>query len=347
MLFVSEFFVISWTFQKSTMAYDIFISYRRRGAGAGVAGELQAKLENRGYKVFLDVDEIASGHFPSQIRQAIAECRDFILVLAPGTLDRCVEEGDWVRCEIEEAERLGKNIVGVALSGFVMPPKETLPPSLQDLPLRQVFLWTHEYRVASFAKIEENLVSTIVKKKKKRVIGMAMASVALLVLLGAIVFFIMKQSLSLPDEGHASQPGMNQTEAMLSYESRVDRIRTMTRDLPTSDEVKMNFQQYVSSQDFFEDLMVSIAECDTLIMLKNEYGDAITNTFDVEATRHSLMILREAFLDGFLADITAMLQLDYDDYARDDLKMAKILALPADKQKLDSIESVINNLSTR
>ena len=26
------------------MAYDIFISYRRKGAGFGVAGELQAKL---------------------------------------------------------------------------------------------------------------------------------------------------------------------------------------------------------------------------------------------------------------------------------------------------------------
>ena len=32
------------------MSYDIFISYRRKGAGAGVAGELQAKLENLGHK---------------------------------------------------------------------------------------------------------------------------------------------------------------------------------------------------------------------------------------------------------------------------------------------------------
>ena len=39
------------------MAYDVFISYRRKGAGAGVAGELQSKLENLGYNVFLDVDE--------------------------------------------------------------------------------------------------------------------------------------------------------------------------------------------------------------------------------------------------------------------------------------------------
>ena len=76
------------------MAYDVFISYRRKGAGAGVAGELQAKLEQRGYKVFLDVDNIGSGAFPAQIENAIKECRDFLLILSPGMLDRCSDEND-------------------------------------------------------------------------------------------------------------------------------------------------------------------------------------------------------------------------------------------------------------
>lgn len=97
------------------MAYDIFISYRRKGAGAGVAGELQSKLENLGYKVFLDVDKIGSGQFPDQIKHAIEECKDFLLVLSPGTLDRCVDEEDWVRREITMAMEFGKNIVGVGL----------------------------------------------------------------------------------------------------------------------------------------------------------------------------------------------------------------------------------------
>ena len=64
------------------MAYDVFISYRRKGAGAGVAGELQSKLENLGYNVFLDVDEIGSGQFPTQIKHAIEQCKDFLLVLS-------------------------------------------------------------------------------------------------------------------------------------------------------------------------------------------------------------------------------------------------------------------------
>ena len=58
------------------MTYDIFISYRRKGAGAGVAGELQAKLENLGYKVFLDVDEIGSGQFPVQNKDNICVKKD-------------------------------------------------------------------------------------------------------------------------------------------------------------------------------------------------------------------------------------------------------------------------------
>ena len=90
------------------MGYDIFISYRRKGAGAGVAGELQAKLENLGYKVFLDVDEIGSGQFPDQIENAIASCRDFIFVLSPGALDRCSDEEDWVRREIIQAQSQDK-----------------------------------------------------------------------------------------------------------------------------------------------------------------------------------------------------------------------------------------------
>ena len=136
------------------MAYDIFISYRRKGAGAGVAGELQAKLENLGYKVFLDVDEIGSGQFPEQIERAISECKDFILVLSPGTLDRCVEEEDWVRREILQAQNQNKNIIGVGLPGFFMPEAESLPEPLKPMTTIQVFSWTHEYRTAVARAIE-------------------------------------------------------------------------------------------------------------------------------------------------------------------------------------------------
>ena len=328
------------------MAYDIFISYRRRGAGAGVAGELQAKLENRGYKVFLDVDEIASGLFPTQIQQAIAECKDFILVLAPGTLDHCVEPGDWVRREIEEAERLGKNIVGVALQGFVMPAPGSLPPSLHDLSLRQIFLWTHEYRTASFTKIEENLVSTKMKKKRKHVTKTVLLSLALVAMLATLLFYVLKKSPAVPNENNVVQPLPAQTEEVRSFKSHVEKAQALTHDLPIVDEVEANFQQYVSRKESFEKLMAGIAEYDTAQMLKKEYVEVITDTFDVDVKREALLDLRKAFLTGFVNDIEAMLLVNYTDYAQEDLKMARILAFPADKPKLDSLESFITKKST-
>lgn len=326
------------------MAYDIFISYRRKGAGAGVAGEIQAKLENRGFKVFLDVDEIGSGRFPDQIKLAIEECRDFILVLAPGTLDRCVEEGDWVRREIEEAEQLGKNIVGVALPGFNMPSSDSLPSSMCDIPTRQVFLWTHEYRVASFEKIVENLVSTREKNKKNHRIRVALLSLALLAAIG-ISFFVFRNSLVESSNNEEKRVSPAQVEAARSFNSHVKKAQALTRDLPNAEEVKSNFQQYVSYKESFDKLMAGIAEYDSALLLKEEYGEAIVDSFDVNGNREVLSGIRKALLDGFITDVDAMLQVNYIEYAREDLKMARILALPADKPELDSLESVITKLS--
>lgn len=326
------------------MAYDIFISYRRKGAGAGVAGEMQAKLENRGFKVFLDVDEIGSGRFPDQIKQAIEECRDFILVLAPGTLDRCVEEGDWVRREIEEAEQLGKNIVGVALPGFNMPTSDSLPSSLRDIPTRQVFLWTHEYRVASFEKIVENLVSTREKNKKNHRIRVALISLALMAAI-VISFFVFRNSLVEPSNNEEKRVSPAQVEAVQSFNSHVKKAQALTHGLPNAEEVKSNFQQYVTYKESFDKLMAGIAEYDSALLLKEEYGEAIVDSFDVNGNREVLSDIRKALLDGFITDVDAMLQVNYIEYAREDLKMARILALPADKPKLDSLESVITKLS--
>ena len=305
---------------------------------------MQAKLENRGFKVFLDVDEIGSGRFPDQIKQAIEECRDFILVLAPGTLDRCVEEGDWVRREIEEAEQLGKNIVGVALPGFNMPSSDSLPSSMRDIPTRQVFLWTHEYRVASFEKIVENLVSTREKNKKNHRIRVALLSLALLVAIG-ISFFVFRNSLVESSNNEEKRVSPAQVEAARSFNSHVKKAQALTRDLPNAEEVKSNFQQYVSYKESFDKLMAGIAEYDSALLLKEEYGEAIVDSFDVKGNREVLSDIRKALLNGFITDVDAMLQVNYIEYAREDLKMARILALPADKPELDSLESVITKLS--
>lgn len=111
---------------------DIFISYRRDG-GEFLASLLYQRLNSDGYSVFLDVESLRSGKFNEQLYQVIEACTDFLLILPPKGLDRCVHPDDWVRLEIERAVDLGKNIVPVMMRGFTWP--ETLPEKLRDLPL--------------------------------------------------------------------------------------------------------------------------------------------------------------------------------------------------------------------
>ena len=80
--------------------YDIFISYRRVG-GADFARQMQLALKNKGYSVFLDFDELKDGVFDRRIEAAIKSSKVFIFILSPHALDRCKNEEDWVRKEIE------------------------------------------------------------------------------------------------------------------------------------------------------------------------------------------------------------------------------------------------------
>ncbi len=92
--------------------YDIFISYRRDG-GAQYARILQLMLIQRGYKVFLDYDELTDGVFSEKIKAAIKDASVFMLVLSKGALLRCANDGDWVRQEITLAIEQNKHIVPI------------------------------------------------------------------------------------------------------------------------------------------------------------------------------------------------------------------------------------------
>lgn len=322
------------------MAYDIFISYRRKGAGAGVAGELQAKLENLGYKVFLDVDEIGSGRFPEQIERAIAECKDFILVLSPGTLDRCVEEEDWVRREIIQALTQNKNIIGVGLPGFLMPEAESLPSPLKPMATIQVFSWTHEYRMASFAKIAENLVSTQLKKKKNHQLRLYFLSALLIVVVAVVMVAVTKKPSDI--EGKTEQSRIEE-----QFEYHVKKANELTRDLPEPTEFKESISQMVLNEEPFERLMRGIAECDSALMLKEQYGDKVVDTYDVDNKKNNLHSLRESYLKTIKDDVKGLLD-GYDlldenlaKFANQDMEIADILALPTEKHMVDSIKEVI------
>lgn len=94
------------------MSYDIFISYRRAG-GKELARPLKSELERRGYRVFLDFDELKDGIFDRRIMAAIESSPIFMVVLSPHALDRCADADDWVRREIEYALEHDRHVIPV------------------------------------------------------------------------------------------------------------------------------------------------------------------------------------------------------------------------------------------
>ena len=80
--------------------YDIFISYRRVG-GADFARQMQLALKTKGYDGFVDFDELKDGVFDCRIEAASKSSKVCLFILSPHALNRCKNEEDWVRKEIE------------------------------------------------------------------------------------------------------------------------------------------------------------------------------------------------------------------------------------------------------
>lgn len=95
----------------------VFISYRRKVSWAFARLVFDDLVRHR-YDVFMDVETLDSGTFDTIILNQIAARAHFLVVLAPGSLERCNEPGDWLRREIEHAMDLQRNIVPVLIDGF-------------------------------------------------------------------------------------------------------------------------------------------------------------------------------------------------------------------------------------
>ncbi len=115
------------------MKYDIFISYRRDG-GEAMAVLLHDRLQAKGYRVFIDIESLNSGHFNTQLLDVIEECNDVVVILSPNALDRCMNEGDWLRTEVSYALEHKKNVIPFMLRGFEFP--EELPEDIVALSMQ-------------------------------------------------------------------------------------------------------------------------------------------------------------------------------------------------------------------
>lgn len=137
--------------------YDIFISYRRDG-GFETADAIAQRLGNAGYRVFFDLESLRSGKFNIQLYKVIDNCKDFVVILPKGGLDRCENEDDWVRLEVARAIKANKNIIPVMLRGFDFP--KTLPEDIDELRFYQgVEAGNPNFFIASVEKLKGLLAS--------------------------------------------------------------------------------------------------------------------------------------------------------------------------------------------
>ena len=170
---------------KKRIKYDIFISYRRDG-GESTAKILRDKLSELGYQVFFDVESLRSGDFNTKLYSVIEECEDFLLILSPGALNRCQNEDDWVRLEIEHALKSGKNVIPVMLRGFSFP--EKLPDSIEPLRYKNGVESNYQFFDAFIEKLRLFLRSkpAIGRRMRNRPLGKGiLAAFLAMALLGA------------------------------------------------------------------------------------------------------------------------------------------------------------------
>ena len=160
----------------------IFISYRR-DSGAAAARLVREALCRRRLPVFMDVEDMRSGQYSEILGSQVRACSDFILVLTRGSLERCLQEGDWVTREVAEALRFRKNIVPVSFEEVQWP--EYLPPEMAELRNFQVCKLSNEYFTASTERLIECLQT---KPPPVRPFVIAAGIVALFVALVALAF---------------------------------------------------------------------------------------------------------------------------------------------------------------
>ena len=194
--------------------YDIFISYRRKG-GWDTANALYTRLRyEKGYQVFLDVDEMRAGDFNAQLYTHIEQCKDFLVVLSPEghdengsayphCLTRCNDSGDWFRKEIMHAKQTEKNIIPIMLRGFNFP--EIMPDNMEWLKTMEGIQASPETFSSMLFNLSQRLLLSEPKKTRKSLyagIGAVFSTAAILILL----FFTLPKLTGTPR--HSQPPAV-------------------------------------------------------------------------------------------------------------------------------------------
>ena len=145
--------------------YDVYMCYRWQG-GSQLASLIKVHLEVQGISVFMDVFGLRGGNFEDAIVSTLTKSRNVVLVLTPGSLDRCKGDTriqDWLHREIVCAVDSKINIVPVVDPGFKWPGEGELPSDIRNVSKMNGVSWSHEFQDASVNRLIEFLKLPVVR----------------------------------------------------------------------------------------------------------------------------------------------------------------------------------------
>ena len=141
---------------------DIFISYRNDGSGNQFAHRLCQDLESHGYSVYFNPNEERANSFPERLKHAVADCKDFLLILSLDCLEQLKRNDpiDWVREELLTAKECGKHIIPILLDSVKMPKDASeMPEQLRFLPFIDAIYFPEQYLRSPFSELLGVLLS--------------------------------------------------------------------------------------------------------------------------------------------------------------------------------------------
>lgn len=222
-----------------TQKYDIFISYRR--SSYDTANLIATRLKSAGYSVFFDMETLRSGKFNEQLYNVIENCTDFLLVLPPNALDRCVNEDDWVRLEVQYAMRHDKNIIPIMLNGFVWP--SPMPVGLEELNVYNALTASSvEYFDLSMEKLQKSFLKSKRHFAYQKYVNYMLIIVAFLVSLLVLAWGVLK---------YLSRDVCTKYATLLVKDMCADYVV-----IEESSSLRMEWQKYINACNYEKDTAV-------------------------------------------------------------------------------------------
>ena len=150
--------------------YDVYICYRWLG-GSQLASLIKVHLEVQGISVFLDVFGLSGGSFEDAIVSTLSQTKNMVLVLTPGSLDRCKGDTriqDWFHREIVCAIDSKINIIPVMGPEFKWPKDDELPEDIRNVSRMNGVHWSHEFQDAAVSKLIEFLKLPVMRGRNMK-----------------------------------------------------------------------------------------------------------------------------------------------------------------------------------